>query len=119
MAADQGLATAQNDLGIMYLDGKGIKKDRQKARELFSSAAMQNNAEAKRNLKLLEDETKKTIMKELYGDTPQGNDTITCKTRCTNGDCYRTYSDGRTVHFQAQMKLNPFTNQMEFDSGGC
>jgi hypothetical protein len=44
---------------------------------------------------------------------------VTCRTSCQNGDCYRTYSDGRQVRFQAQRKLNPFTNQWEFDSGGC
>lgn len=44
---------------------------------------------------------------------------ITCNTNCMNGDCYRTYSDGRQVHFQAQQKFNPFTSQFEWDSGGC
>lgn len=43
----------------------------------------------------------------------------TCNTRCNNGDCYRTYSDGRKVRFQAQQKFNPFTSQWEFDSGSC
>lgn len=44
---------------------------------------------------------------------------LSCNTRCVNGDCYRTYSNGKKVRFQAQMRMNPFTNQMEFDSGGC
>jgi hypothetical protein len=43
----------------------------------------------------------------------------TCNTRCVNGDCYRTYGDGRKRHFQAQHKFNPFTNQWEWDSGNC
>ena len=43
----------------------------------------------------------------------------TCNTRCANGDCYRTYSDGRKVHFQAKQKFNPFNNQFEWDSGQC
>lgn len=43
----------------------------------------------------------------------------TCSTRCVNGDCYRTYSDGRRVRFQAQRKFNPVTSQWEWDSGGC
>ena len=44
---------------------------------------------------------------------------LTCSTRCFNGDCYRTYSNGKQVHFQAQMKWDPMTNQMGWDSGGC
>lgn len=45
--------------------------------------------------------------------------TTTCNTRCTNGDCYRVYGDGRKVHFQAPQKFNPFTGQLEWDSGTC
>lgn len=44
---------------------------------------------------------------------------VTCSTRCNNGDCYRTYADGRKTHFQAQQKYNPLNNQWEFDAGGC
>ena len=44
---------------------------------------------------------------------------LTCNTNCRNGDCYRTYSSGKKVHFQAQQKWNPFTSQFEWDSGGC
>ncbi|KXI22392.1 tetratricopeptide repeat protein [Photobacterium sanguinicancri] len=44
---------------------------------------------------------------------------VTCNTKCTNGNCYRTYSDGRKVHFQAKQKWNAFTSQFEWDSGGC
>lgn len=42
-----------------------------------------------------------------------------CNTRCLNGDCYRTYSDGRKVRFQAKQEWNPFDNKFEWDSGGC
>ena len=44
---------------------------------------------------------------------------IRCNTRCSNGDCYRTYSDGRKVRFQAERKYNPFNSQWEWDSGSC
>ena len=44
---------------------------------------------------------------------------LRCNTRCNNGDCYRTYSDGEKVRFQAQRKYNPFSGQWEFDSGSC
>ena len=43
----------------------------------------------------------------------------TCNTRCFNGDCYRTYSDGEQVHFQAKRKYNGLSGQWEWDSGGC
>ena len=43
----------------------------------------------------------------------------TCNTRCLNGDCYRTYDDGRKVQFQAKQKWNPLNNQFEWDSGTC
>ena len=44
---------------------------------------------------------------------------VTCNTLCTNGDCFRTYGDGRKVRFQARQKWNPFNNQFEWDSGSC
>ena len=43
----------------------------------------------------------------------------TCNTRCSNGDCYRTYSDGKKTHFQAKRKYNPFSSTWEYDSGSC
>lgn len=47
------------------------------------------------------------------------NGYITCNTRCNNGDCYRTYSNGRQVNFQAERRFNPINNQWEWDSGSC
>lgn len=44
---------------------------------------------------------------------------VTCNTNCRNGDCRRTYSDGRRVRFQATQKWNPFSSQFEWDSGSC
>lgn len=45
--------------------------------------------------------------------------TTTCATNCRNGDCYRTYADGRRVRFQARQTWNSFNNQLEWDAGGC
>jgi TPR repeat protein len=42
-----------------------------------------------------------------------------CRTNCTNASCYRTYDDGRKVHFLAKPKWNAFSNHLEFDSGTC
>lgn len=44
---------------------------------------------------------------------------ISCNTNCRNGDCHRTYDDGRKVRFQAPQKFNSFTGQFEWDSGTC
>jgi hypothetical protein len=44
---------------------------------------------------------------------------VSCNTNCRNGDCYRTYEDGRKVHFQATQKWNPFENRFDWDSGSC
>lgn len=44
---------------------------------------------------------------------------VSCNTNCVNGDCYRTYDNGRQVHFQAPLKWNALSGQMEFDAGPC
>jgi len=52
MAADQGLAEAQNKLGVCYQNGKGVNKDLKKATKYFKLAAEQGDSEAKENPKL-------------------------------------------------------------------
>lgn len=55
-----------------------------------------------------------------YPSRPAKRSGITsCNTRCNNADCYRTYDDGRKVHFQATQKFNPVSGQFEWDSGSC
>lgn len=55
-----------------------------------------------------------------YPVRPEAKPGLTsCNTRCVNADCYRTYGDGRKVHFQARQKWNPFNNQFDWDSGSC
>jgi uncharacterized protein len=44
---------------------------------------------------------------------------VTCSTRCINADCYRSYSDGRQVRFQARQVWDAFNSTFTFDSGGC
>jgi hypothetical protein len=44
---------------------------------------------------------------------------VSCNSKCINGDCYRTYDDGRKVHFQAKQKWDPFENRFDWDSGSC
>ena len=52
-AAQQGNASAQAALGLMYLSGQGADRDPTKAADWFASAAEQGNARAQYNLALL------------------------------------------------------------------
>ena len=49
-AAKQGHAEAQNNLGLLYRDGKGVPQDKEEAFEWFSKSAMQGNKYAQYNL---------------------------------------------------------------------
>ena len=49
-AAEQGVSQAQNNLGVMYKDGQGVKQDFCKAARWFQMAAQQNNTLAQLNL---------------------------------------------------------------------
>jgi hypothetical protein len=42
-----------------------------------------------------------------------------CNTQCRNGDCLRTYDDGRHVHLHIPPSIDPFTNEMKFDAPPC
>ena len=50
LAARQGLAEAQNNLGVMLKDGLGVERDEAKAAEWFRRAAQQGNVLAESNL---------------------------------------------------------------------
>jgi uncharacterized protein len=50
MAADQGNAGAQNNLGTLYLHGEGVKQGDKEAVKLFRKAAEQGIAAAQANL---------------------------------------------------------------------
>lgn len=43
---------------------------------------------------------------------------VSCNTNCINGDCYRTYDDGRQVRIRATHRMNAF-GEWEWDSGSC
>jgi len=53
LAADQGLADAQNYLGNMYFNGYGVEKSYQKAAEYYQLAANQGSAKAQYILGLM------------------------------------------------------------------
>ncbi|MDR1595907.1 MAG: hypothetical protein LBR91_03215 [Puniceicoccales bacterium] len=46
MAAEQGDSEAQKNIGIMFLDGLGVEKNRKKAKEWFSKASENGNRQA-------------------------------------------------------------------------
>ncbi len=50
LAADQGLALAQNSLGTMYANGRGVPQDDQEAAKWFRLAAEQGDALGQLNL---------------------------------------------------------------------
>ena len=50
LAAEQGHATAQNNLGGMYADGRGVPQDDAEAVRWYRQAAEQREAEAQYNL---------------------------------------------------------------------
>ena len=61
-----------------------------------------------------------TSANDPYPPRPQAQAGVTtCRTNCNNGDCYRTYADGRKKHFQAPQKWNSLNNRFEFDAGIC
>jgi uncharacterized protein len=53
LAAAQGDADAQNNLGLMFEYGHGVAQDRAEAIRWYRLAAAQGNAAAKANLKAL------------------------------------------------------------------
>ena len=53
LAADQGYANAQSNLGLCYQHGTGVNKDEKEAVRLYKLAADQGYAQAISNLKTL------------------------------------------------------------------
>jgi TPR repeat protein len=59
MAAKQGHALAQNNLGAFYAQGRTVKKDLDQAEKWFLMAAQQGDGTAAENLKRLQKERPK------------------------------------------------------------
>jgi len=51
--AEQGLAAAQFNLGLLYANGQGVQKDDAQARQWYEKAAAQGHADAQANLGIL------------------------------------------------------------------
>lgn len=117
-SAEQGYADAENSVGIMYKYGDGVSRDYVQAVAWFRKAAKHGAAVLPENLNLLAQAGKQSSS-PFPATPPARPGYVTCNTQCNNGDCFRTYSDGRQVRFQAEQKWNPFKNQFEWDSGSC
>jgi uncharacterized protein len=53
--ANQGVAEAQTNLGLLYYDGRAVPKDYAQAREWFEKAALQGDANAQYNFGVMYD----------------------------------------------------------------
>ena len=60
-AADQGLSPAQLNVGSMYADGIGVKKDEAMARKYFEKAASNGDNRASYNLAMMEEQKKNYV----------------------------------------------------------
>jgi TPR repeat protein len=60
LAAKQGYATAQNNLGVMYAMGKGVTQDYVRARMWFNLAASKGDENAVESLERMAKEMKPT-----------------------------------------------------------
>jgi len=94
--ADQGIAEAQNNLGVMYKNGQGVLKDDMQAVKWYRKAADQGNAMAQNNLGVmyahgegvLKDMTKaKYWIKKSY----EGDDTEASKLAKENWDGFELW----------------------------
>ena len=87
-AAEQGTATAQFNLGLMYETGRGVRQDYAQAAGWFRKAAEQGDAYAQHNLALMYAfgrgvPQNYTIAKEWLGKACTNGDQQSC-------DAYRT-----------------------------
>tara|TARA_Y100001934_G_C12081515_1_gene644955 strand:- start:51 stop:824 length:774 start_codon:yes stop_codon:yes gene_type:complete len=67
-AADLGDANGQLQLGILYLNGKGVEKDEKKAVELWTKAAKQGNGDAAMLLRLSQKQKQEEAKNKSYSD---------------------------------------------------
>jgi len=87
-AAVAGMAEAQNNVGVAYANGEGVKRDMQKALHWFNEAANQENSEALCNLGMLFDEVEKNWKKafEYFCRAAKKNNPLAL---CYLGICYK------------------------------
>ncbi len=125
-SSEQGNAIGQLLLAGAYRSGEGVEKDVDLAIDLYQRSANQGNEAAKIMAEALvvlrrgEEEASRHAPSSSFPRAPVTRQGVTsCNTRCNNGQCLRTYDDGRHVEFQARHNFNAFTNEWEWDSGTC
>lgn len=83
--------------------------------EIFKLAKKGNNVGQKTVSK-----PKSTKPSNPYPSKPAKRPGVTsCNTNCNNGDCYRTYDNGKQKHFQISPTYNPLNSQWEYNPGPC
>lgn len=83
--------------------------------EIFKLAKKGNNAGQKTVSK-----PKSIKPSNPYPPKPAKRPGVTsCNTNCNNGDCYRTYDNGKQKHFQISPTYNPLNSQWEYNPGPC
>jgi len=55
-AAEQGNTDSQNNLGVMYEYGQGVKQNKRKAKELYGKACNNKNSLGCKNYKILNEQ---------------------------------------------------------------
>jgi TPR repeat protein len=88
--------------------------------EYFSSENIRLAAQRKNNQQKSSTNTKPAKPVSPYPPKPAKRPGVTsCNTNCNNGDCYRTYDNGKQKHFQISPTYNPMSSQWEYNSGPC
>lgn len=125
-SSEQGNALGQSLLAYALWSGEGVEKNSDQALDLYQKAAAQGYEPAKvmaETISLLKrgDAARSSgVPSASFPPIPATRQGVTsCSTRCNNGQCLRTYDDGRHVEFRAQHNFNAFTNEWEWDSGTC
>lgn len=82
-SADQGNIYSQNNLGIMYKTGQGVRQDYAKALDLFKKAADQDSADSQFNLGIMYYKGEgvrqnEAIAKEFFGKACDNGDQPGC-----------------------------------------
>lgn len=119
--AKAGYLPGQRIYGMYLEAGLGVKQNPEEALYWYDRAAEKGDEES-RDLAL---KLRSRLVAENRGDSPFPSvpdailGRVTCNTRCINGNCYRTYDDGKQVRFQARQDWDPMQNTFVWDSGGC
>lgn len=64
-------------------------------------------------------ETQKSLDDEIRSCLNEYKNGTMKTTFCNNGDCYRTYDNGKQKHFQVSPTYDPINSQWKYDAGSC